>query len=199
MGSDVEIEIVAWNDDGSAALIETRSSRDGDRGLSYGVISAHDATDDAAVTATIHVAPGDDTEQISEAECTRAMLALATSVSANRFHHVAVRPARCRGAHRDPVSISGALAPTIWPALPQGRPAGPLEQAALDVLRLEDPHYQTVALDDDCTKPGDAGWALDVAARSEKLVLVVRTSRCNSPTKMSISAYVPSKTGYISL
>jgi hypothetical protein len=198
MGSDVAIHIVAWNPDGSAALIRTGTSRDGDHSISFGVISAHGGTEDIAVSATTHEGPGQDVEGISAKECMKGMRALAAAVTANHFRGVTVRPARCRSAHRDPVVITGGAA-TTWIALPQGREPGPLEQAALAVLKLEGAHYQTVALDDDCTKPESAMWAMDVAAHSEKLLLVLRTSRCNSPTKMEVTAYVPRAGGYVAL
>jgi hypothetical protein len=113
MGSDVMIDLVAWNGDGSAALLRRATSRDGDHSTTFVVVSA-DTTEpfEAAISATMRE-PGVDVEQLEAAACETAAGELQRTLAAHHFGTVAVRPGRCRTRRRDEVVFVGPQPPQL--------------------------------------------------------------------------------------
>jgi hypothetical protein len=190
MGSDRISTLVAWNHDGSAALIEHRTYRDGDHSLGYTVVAVGAKPVSAGITATMRADSKDD-EQIAVADCTAAAKQLATALAADHFSGVDVHADECKRARNGVVSIASDAQREVeqsWVALPQGRTPTAREQASWDVVKQLAPSYQPFVPAAGCAAQHDT---IDVANRSGKLVLVFSAWTCNTPVRVTVTGFVP--------
>lgn len=192
MGSDVSVDLVAWNRDGSAAVLATHTFRDGDRSTRYSIVAVGAKPVEAAVSQTTRDSGRDD-EQIGLAACKQATAQLAAALTAHHFDGVVAKSARCSDAKRDIVVVTAAVsdaADRSWVALPQGRSPTARELASWNAAKSVTPAYQPLGLSpgDACDKQTDT---LDVANKSGKLILVFASWRCNSPIKTIVHRFVP--------
>jgi hypothetical protein len=198
MGTELYTQLVAWNADGTAALLETQTDRDGDKSTSYVVLSATNLRLTAALSETIRANSADD-EQIAVADCTTAAQQLARAVAAAKLADVTVRPDACKRDRGAIVKVGGAQLKAVeqsWVALPQGgRAATAREQTGLDALAAVDPDYQPIA--PSLLGSGKQCTGLDVASASGKLVLVISSFLCGNPSKTRVRAFAPDKTGLV--
>jgi hypothetical protein len=196
MGTDVSTQLIAWNADGSVALLATATNRDGDKSTSYALLSATDPLLTAAISRTVR-ANSMDNEAISVADCTAAAHQLARALDAAKFAGVTVHADACKGDRRKVLAIGGAQQRAVeqsWVALPQGgRVATPREQAGLDALVIAEPDYQPIAPNQ--LASGQQCRGIDVASASGKLVLVISSFLCGNPAKTRVRAFAPDKTG----
>ena len=160
MGSYSSYELVAWNDDGSSALLIHSGSSSGDAGASQSYILAG-AGDKKTLDFELTNTRDPDTahEKITAAACTKAADALEKALAAHHYKGVALHKDRCSTAKRDVVAIDAATAQAAelsWVATPGVRPPSAREDAAWKLARLE-----------------KHDGATDVAATSGKLVLVM--------------------------
>ncbi len=192
MGSDWTADLLAWNTDGSAALIEKQTFRDGDRSTSFAVVVAGAKAVDLAISSTLRE-DSKDVEQIAVADCVKAAKQLATAVSSNRVAGITVDADQCKSDRRKVVTVvtGGDVA---WVALPQGRTPTAREQTAWDVVKQIAPAYKPFLPVTDCSTSNDT---IDVANKSGKLVLVFSSWTCNSPVRTTVRGFTPTKTGYV--
>jgi hypothetical protein len=201
MGSDRLVDLVAWNSDGSAALLRSTSFRDGDTGLSYAIIAADGPATNAVVSATTRDS-GKDLEQIDTGSCRRAVRELATAIAARHFDNVLVRADDCAGNRTAIATIDATGRGDVersWVAMPQGRAATAREQAVWAAVRTFKPGYAPVlpiANPNACATSYDT---LDAATRSGKLLLVFTSWTCNSPIRVTVTAFKPGANGYVDL
>lgn len=177
MGTDVSVDVAAWNADGTAALLHTHTNRDGDTTDSFSVV----AVGDSKVTGFQTTGSGwqDDkhphAQSVDKAACSTAMAALAKAVAAHKL--VAVSAAGKAAVKASIVGNPGKTArdPQIWAAV----------EASAGVKIPASP-------------PKDQDFAqADVATTSGKLVVALFTPSMGSPVKTHVLLFVPGKTGFV--
>jgi hypothetical protein len=192
MGTAWDDTLLAWNRDGSAALIERTSFRDGDKGLSYTVVAAGKAPVTVAISSTTRDT-GTDLEQLPDRDCVAAVKQLTAVLAADHFDGVVVH-AGCTGVHAATVAVPARVAREAersWVALAQGRPRTPRETVSWELANRVTPGYKPLADDAAC------GDTLDIANATGKLILVFASWRCNDPIRTSVHAFEPSTGGYV--
>ena len=199
MGSDVDTAPVAWNADGTAVLLRTDTSWDGERTTSYEIVSAAAATVRADLSDVDHQ-NGSDTEKTTVADCTRAAQQLARALGAAKFNDMTIHADACKRDRADIVVIGAAQQKAVeqaWVALPQGRPPSAREQAAIDALAVAEPNYRPIAPNQRGTGSDDTCTPSDVTSATGKLVVILSTFGCGSPVKVRWRAFAPGKTGMV--
>jgi len=195
MGSDRISTLLAWNRDGTAALIEQPSYRDGDHALGYTVV----AVGAKPVTVSISNAmrfDSKDNEQIADTDCATAAKQLASALATNHLTGVDVHADQCKNARRAVVTVAADTERDVeqsWVALPQGRTPTAREQASWDIVKQASPTYQPFVASIDCNASHEA---IDVANKTGKLVLLFSSTTCNSPTRITVTGFVPKGAAY---
>lgn len=192
MGTDRTAELRAWNRDGSAALIEEQTARDGDQSRSYAIVAVGAKAVEVTISWTMRQ-DGKDIEQIAVSDCVQAANRLSTASSANRIAGIAIDATQCKRDRRKVVTVraDGDLA---WIALPQGRLPTVREQAAWDVVKQVAPAYKPFLPDAGCTTSNET---IDVANKTGRLILVFSAWTCSNPIRTTVRGFVPTKTGYV--
>ena len=108
MGVYINHELVAWNDDGTAALISQTTSSSGTAGMGhvYILVSA-DGSKPLVVSFDNTMDPDTATQHVDELACGKAVDTLHYALAARRFKGVNLRKEQCKGA-RDVVAVTPA-------------------------------------------------------------------------------------------
>jgi hypothetical protein len=194
MGCDDDVTLVAWSKDGSAALLEEHSFCQGDRGTTFSIV---DTTGSSSVAVLSHTSRenGADVESEAATDCNKAARTLANDLTAHHFLGVTVAVNACKGDRQKIVAVSDAAKTDVertWVALPEGRTPTTRERMAWDAVRAMKPDWTPFAVPekDDCA---DARDTVDVASKSEKLVLVLESITCNSPERVRVTGFATGK------
>ncbi len=185
---------MAWNRDGTAALLEHRTYWDGDTSLGYSIVSAGAKPVAVAISQTLR-ADGMDVEQIARTDCTNATVTLASALAARHFDGVMLVADQCNHAERRVLVVGADATRAVeqsWVALPQGRPATAREEAAWAAAKQAVPEYSLFAPSEE-TCSGSGHRTVDIAAKSEQLVLVFTLRSCDSPIKELVHAFAGGK------
>lgn len=163
MGSDVSYDLVAWNQDGSSALLRRTASSEGDASVSYVLATVDDDPRlDVVVSQTERASRA---QQVDRATCTESLRDLARALAAHHFRGVTVHPARCRHAdRRGAVVVRDAVADAAersWVGSPE-----------------------ETSTDPDCTE------SIAVANGGGALILVFRTPMCGAPVQVQVTPLV---------
>ena len=194
MGCDDDATLVAWNKDGSAALLEEHSQCDGDRGTTFSIV---DVTGTSTVAVLSHTSRtnGADVESEAAADCNKAARLLANDLTAHHFLGVTVSVTACKGDRQKVVSVTEATTRETersWIALPQGRQPTSRERMAWDAVRAMQADWKPFAVSpkDDCAESRDT---IDVASKSDKLVIVLASLTCNAPIRVRVTGFATGK------
>lgn len=108
MGTYITLELVAWSDDGTTAIVKRTTSSSGTAGAATEYILV--GTRDAPTVTSFHstLSPDTASEQIDTTACTKAGDAFAQLVTHRRFSGVVLHRDRCKTAERDVVTITPA-------------------------------------------------------------------------------------------
>jgi hypothetical protein len=189
MGVYVNFDVVAWNDDGTSAIVSRDTSSSGTTGSTHAYILVSAGEPPALVVRFTDLQdPDKQTEHIDRAACTKAAAAFATALGARRFHGVTVTAAACGTAARDVVRIDATaarLAALAWVATPAARPATDREQASAEAAR------QALG---PTSGAGGTGWGVaDVASLTGRLILIVTGGNGDSSTMGHLAVYARTK------
>ncbi|CAN5891915.1 hypothetical protein BH11MYX2_BH11MYX2_33860 [soil metagenome] len=194
MGCDDDAVLVAFNKDGSAALLEEHSMCEGDRGTTFSIV---DVTGTSTVAVLSHTSRtnGADVESEAVSDCNKAARSLANDLTAHHFLGVTVAVAACKGDRQTVIKVSDATkreTERTWITLPQGRAATTRERMAWDAVRAMKADWQPFAVSptDDCAASHDT---IDAASKSDKLVLVLSSLTCNSPLRVRVTGFATGK------
>lgn len=180
MGSDVAYALVAWNHDGTAALLRRTTANDGDHGTSYVMIAVGvNEPIEAQVSMTTRAAGRDD-EVLDAADCAQAAERLQAILAAQRFVGVRVDPDACRRGRARVVTIDRATARLG---------TAPLELARTRAERTPRARLALAALA--TAAPIDTD-RVELYGATGKLALVFTTCDCGTPARTEVTAYVPS-------
>jgi hypothetical protein len=138
MGVYIDLDLVAWSDDGSSALVTrtTSSSAGGGVGHDYILVTSGDKHPVVAAISDTQD-PDHATEHVDRAACAKAALSLAKAVAAKHFRGVTIHADRC-AAKRDVVAVNAEaarVAATSWIAKPVQRAATDRETAGWAIAK----------------------------------------------------------------
>jgi hypothetical protein len=195
MGADRYRELIAWNNDGSAALVEQRIVQNVslDRSRQYIIVAAGVKPIEIEISRIDHGSQSKDVETIDAAACAKALKRLGSALAANHFDGVATSADRCKDADRNVVHVTATVALDVersWVALPQQRTPTVRERTSWAVVDKLYRDYQPFLPASDCGA-NNVHDTIDVANRSGKLVLVFSAQICNSPTRVEIHGFAP--------
>ncbi|HEY4175776.1 MAG TPA: hypothetical protein VGM90_03040 [Kofleriaceae bacterium] len=194
MGCDDDAALVAWNKDGSAALLEEHSMCQGDRGTTFSIVDVTGTTTVAVLSHTSRT-NGADVDSEAAADCNKAARSLANDLTAHHFLGVTVSVAACKGDRQKIVGVSDAAkieTDRTWIALPQGRTPTTRERMAWDAVRAMQADWAPFAVSpkDDCS---ESHGTIDAASKSDKLVLVFASVTCDSPLRVRVTGFATGK------
>ena len=136
MGSDVQLELVAWNGDGSSALLLQRvhaAETVGDT-ANYVVVTVKEPKPlMVPFSDTTHERREPAKQGVDLDTCVNAMGTLKKALEAKNFRGVTVVADRCKSAERNVVSVTteaGTAVQLSWVATPKGRAPYDREKAA---------------------------------------------------------------------
>lgn len=141
MGSYTSYDLIAWSEDGAAALLASNHSSSGAAGSSrtYLLVTA-DTKIPTEFAFTNTYDPDTAHEKITPAACTKAADALAAMLAKHRFKGVAIHKDRCKVAARDVVAADAAATAIVeasWVAKANARAATTREGTAWELAQRE--------------------------------------------------------------
>jgi hypothetical protein len=190
MGADVSVDLVAWNADGSAALVRRTTLWDGQRQSKYVIVA------DAEPVSAMFDDGRDTTQNVDDAGCIKAAGALTRALAADQFRGVTVHADRCAGARASIVAVDPDVARDVarsWVVvpIPMTEPKPGREHAVWESLVAtgEDP---SSASRDSCD-------AFTAATMHGGVVLLFENYRCGTPNQTKLRVFVPGHVEHNSL
>lgn len=191
MGTDVSIDLVAWNADGTAALLHTSTSFDGDTTDLYSVVGVGDKPELAVQIAgsSSHV------QTVDLTECAKAMAALAKSIAAHKFAGVTLRPDRCGVDKRDDAVTTS---PSVTAAAKASIISNPGTTSRDKQIWAA---FKTATSTDIPANPDpNTDYpSAEIATKNGKLVIALFTPSRGFPIRTQLLAFVPAKDGFAPL
>jgi len=184
--ANVSIELVAWNADGTAALLYTHTSIAGDTTDNYTVVGVDDQQQLAVQIAG---------QSVDATACEKAMAALATSIAAHKFAGITLRPDRC-GA--DTLDAAVTTSPSITAAAKTSRIGNP-GRTPRDRQIWAAFEFATGAKMPAKPLPGPDVRSAAIATKTGKLVIALLSPARGSPASTELLAFVPVKNGFAPL
>jgi hypothetical protein len=181
MHNEYSLSLLAWSEDGSAALFE-RSDRGPEGGgmLAYLVVADDGSAHTFVASRDFSPGGGDRAswQKVSVADCKKRMSALAGRLRS--FKGVSVRADKCEGVHREPVVVSATA-----------RAAAQKSIGSAKILKNQ------LELDGKSLKLEGAPAANGEIARSPKLAIVLSDDgQLNGLVALPALRYVPLKISY---
>jgi hypothetical protein len=188
MGTDETYDVVAWNGDGSAALLHANTNRDGDTTDGYVVVDAKGPISVGVSQTTWQDSAHPHAQGVDTATCKTNLATLKKALDDRGFAGVTVKAASCTADRRDDAvavtdKVKTATQAThlaigkgngkLWTVI--GKEIGGLPQAG--------------------ASDGDTP-VLDVAAYSDKLAIALYTPYRGNPVKMQVLVFVPDGKGF---
>ena len=202
MGSDYFSSLAAWNSDGSAALLEQSTNRDGDNSLSYTIVSATSTEPDAVTVSNISRETREGIERVTGAQCVAGSKGFAKALARFHFRGVAVHPENCRGARTKVLVVDQAARAEVersWISWPQGRTASAREKAAAQAfvhveggdVNVHNMHasFKPPGMDQDARVMTE-GESVDVAAKNATFLLVFVDPNVGNPVRIKVHAFI---------
>jgi hypothetical protein len=139
MGRYVQLGLIAWNADGTAALFTRESSSSGTVGATFEYVLVAAGASEPLVVSFNDTQDGDTRAQkVDQAACIRAAVTLQRALVAKRFRGVVVQQARCRDT-RGVVGVlpeASRLVDGSWIAKPVHREPTARETASWEAAKL---------------------------------------------------------------
>ena len=194
MGTNVSVTLVAWNTDGSAALLARHTNNDGDTSDEY-VIAGVDTATRAFVSVRLYGGnTGGSTQEIDRVSCLDAIQGLQTALSRRAFRDVWIHADRCRQRDRGGIVTAGAAAnrrvsrsrvtlPATATAPARAKAVAALVKSSLPDLALPLPVE-------------DGGPVLDAFAATDRMIILLFTDGGGSPEHTVAMLFVNANSTY---
>jgi hypothetical protein len=188
MGTDVSFGLIAWNADGTSALLSRSTSWDRETTDGFVVISTGEKAPEVFDVSHVDSANGAQTQLVDKAACAKALSGLQSALSKHGFTaDVSVRKAGCDHVDRsDAIQISGGAGGVAasWVAMPMGRTPTARERTSWDLVKSVLPKVHVVVP----PVPGSDD-AIDVANDHGSLTLVFYTPGGGAPVRSKLFAF----------
>ena len=178
MGLYVNFDVIAWNADSTSALVTRDTSGSAMAGSSHDYIVVTAGETAPIITKFTDLAdPDKSTEHVDKATCVKAAAAFEKVLAAKHFKGVSIKSDQCSSAKRAVVVVSpdaAQLAALSWLSTPAKRAASARETAGWAADKA-------------------AGSGNDVAALTDKLILVFSGGNGDSSWMAHVATYVGGK------